>query len=103
MIYYSLGRNARYVGLEITDVEGKTIAELEGDTTAGLHGIDWDLRRTSRQPRTSAPQQQPGGSPPSFSRGGTVAPGKYLITLTVDDEKFQRVLTVEEDPGAPSS
>jgi len=103
MIYYSLGRNARYVGLEITDVEGKTIAELEGDTTAGLQRINWDLRRTSRQSRAGTSQQPGGGSPPSFSRGGSVAPGKYLITLTVDDEKFQRVLTVEEDPGAPSS
>jgi flagellar hook assembly protein FlgD len=94
-IYYSLGTNARYVGLQITDIEGRLVRELEGETSAGLHQLNWDLRRVPRQSSSSSSSSGRYGR-----RGSTVSAGKYLITLIVNEDEYQRVLTVEDDPDA---
>jgi photosystem II stability/assembly factor-like uncharacterized protein len=86
-IYYSLGKNARYAELTISDIEGRELTEFEGDAKAGLHKFEWDLRRVVK------------GASARSRRGPTVPSGKYLVTLTVDDEDYETVLVVEDDPG----
>ncbi len=96
-IYYSLGKNAGSVELRITDIAGKKMAEFVGDTTAGLHRVAWDLRRTVARPAGA----EAGAGPARGPRGGTVRSGSYLVTLTVDDQELKQVLTILEDPDAP--
>lgn len=112
-IYYSLGRDAGAVELRITDIEGREMFEVAGETKAGLYRIPWDLRRAPppQPPSATAGSQGPGRGPGQgpgpgrgqrFRRGGGSVPsGKYLVTLTVDDKEFKQVLTVEDDPDAP--
>jgi photosystem II stability/assembly factor-like uncharacterized protein len=111
-IYYSLGRDAGAVELRITDIEGREMFEVAGETKAGLYRIPWDLRRAPppQPPSATASAQGPGQGPGQgqgrgqrFRRGGGGLPsGKYLVTLTVDDKEFKQVLTVEDDPDAPA-
>ena len=82
-----------YELIKVTDIEGKVIRELAGETSAGLHRVNWDLRQM-RTRRSSDGSQRP-----SRSRGGgIVASGKYLITLVANDQEFKTVLTVEDAP-----
>ncbi len=97
-IYYSLAKNADSVILQITDIEGHVVRELEGEPKAGLHNVQWDLRQV--RPRRGS--NSSGRSRSSrMRRGGTVPSGKYLITLIVDDQELKTVLAVEDDPDAP--
>ncbi len=94
-ITYSLAKDAGSVYVTVTDIEGQVVRELEGDRKAGLHSVNWDLRQVKPTRGSSAAQ----GS----RRGGTVASGKYLVTLFVDDQQFKKVLTVEDDPDASAT
>jgi len=111
-IYYSLGRDAGAVELRITDIEGREMLEVAGETRAGLYRLPWDLRRAPPPQPQSVATPQPGqgqGQGQGQGRGqrsrrggGSVPSGKYLVTLTVDDKEFKQVLTVEDDPSAPA-
>ena len=86
-VYYSLAKDARSITLKISDIEGKLVRELEGNSKAGFHRVSWDLR----QVRSSS------GS--SRNRLGGYAPaGKYLVSLIVDEREYKTVLAVEDDP-----
>lgn len=101
VMYYSLGREAGAVAMKITDIAGRVVTEQQGETTAGLHRLTWDLRRRLPPQRPAAGQR----SSPQPARpriGGIVPSGSYLITLTVDDQEFRQVLVVENDPDAPA-
>jgi hypothetical protein len=100
-IFYSLGKDAGAVELKITDIEGRELAEIAGETKAGLHRIAWDLRRTP--PPSAGAAQSGSGRGQRMRRGGTVPSGSYLVTLTVDDQQLKQVLVVEDDPDAPDA
>lgn len=91
MIYYWLAKDAAEVELEISDIEGKVLRSLEGKTEAGMHVVNWDLRQQSRASR---------GGRRSYG-GRSVDAGKYLVTLTVDDQHYKQVVEVEDDPDTP--
>ncbi len=95
-IYYSLAKDAESVILQVTDIEGRVVRELEGESNAGLHGIQWDLRQVRPVRGSKAAKRSS-----RMRRGGTVPSGKYLVTLIVDDQQLKTVLAVEEDPDAP--
>ena len=99
-IYYSLAKDAGAVIVNVTDIEGRVIREIEGDPKAGLHHVTWDLRQV-RPTRSAAGSTQQRSQ--RTRRGGTVPAGKYLVTLIVDEEEFKTVLTVEDDPDAPTA
>ncbi len=82
-IFYSLGKDAGKVTLKISDVQGRTLRELQATNKAGLHVASWDLRQASRG---------------SGSRAGS-----YLVTLTVDDKEHRQPLAVVADPDYPES
>ena len=89
-IHYSLTREAASVSITISDIEGRKLVTLEGDNALGLHQVTWDLRREVRQRGR-------------VGRGPTVAPGTYLVTLTVDDVELKQVVRVDSDPNYEDS
>ena len=86
--YYSLASDVREIELEIRDITGRVLQRLEVPSTAGLHKVEWDLRR-----RTT-------GS--SDSRRRRFAPrvenGEYLVALIVDGKVYSETLTIKSDP-----
>jgi hypothetical protein len=87
-IWYSLGKNATKTSLKIQDIEGKLVRELKAASQPGLHKIVWDLTDTPQHPRRGQQSQQTGRS---------VAPGSYLLVLTVDGNEYKQALRVEEE------
>jgi photosystem II stability/assembly factor-like uncharacterized protein len=64
-------QKARLV-VRVADAEGKTVRELGGPSTAGVHRVNWDLRASG----------EGGGGRFGPRTGGTlVKPGKYTATL----------------------
>jgi hypothetical protein len=88
-VYYSLAEDANQASLRISDIEGNVVRELDADSKAGFHRINWNLR-AERQERSGRRSR----------RGRVVSPGKYLLTLTVGDQEQTAVLSVLEDPTA---
>jgi photosystem II stability/assembly factor-like uncharacterized protein len=86
-IWYSLGKKASKASLKVLDVEGKPVRELSAEMQPGLHKIVWDLRRAPAR-RGRGQQSQETSRP--------VAPGSYLIVLTVDGKEYKQALRVEE-------
>jgi len=62
--------------LKITDAKGEPVRQITGATTAGLHRVVWDLRR-SPQSR----EQESRRSRRSSRPGPLVEPGEYRISL----------------------
>lgn len=62
--YYSLARDAGEVSIEIRDINDRLVRKLDGERTAGLHALAWDLRRQAR----TTPGIGVGG--PAGGRGG---------------------------------
>ncbi len=89
MLYYWLAKDVPEVKVEISDIEGKVVRRLDGKPEAGLHSVNWDLRRQSRARS---------GGRRSFG-GRSVDAGKYLVTLKVNDQQYKTVLQVDEDPN----
>jgi photosystem II stability/assembly factor-like uncharacterized protein len=94
-LYYSLGKNASKVSLQVRDVDGKVLRELKAETQAGLHKVVWNL--------TQAPERRPDRDRPSQQPGRPVAPGTYLIVLTVDGAEHKQPLRVEGDADASNA
>ncbi len=64
--------------LTVKDMNGNLVNTVEGKTKAGIHRVNWDLRRASKN--GIRVQEQRGGG---FFRGGfIVTPGKYTVTLS---------------------
>jgi photosystem II stability/assembly factor-like uncharacterized protein len=62
--------------LAITDAKGEPVRQMTGPTTAGLHRVVWDLRRSPQ------PQEQEGRQGRHRSQAGAlVEPGEYTISL----------------------
>ncbi|MEO1616328.1 MAG: PDZ domain-containing protein [Planctomycetota bacterium] len=95
-IWYSLGKDAKKVQLQVSDVAGKTLRTLDGKAEAGLYRLTWDL---------TAQRTRPGGGRQAAGfRGGTffVPSAPYRVTLLVDGkESGSQVVQVESDPALP--
>ena len=74
--------------LAIIDAKGKAVRELKAEPSAGLHRVEWDLRR--KRPQNARRR--------FFRAGPRVGPGTYRVVLTVDDQTYTHDLTVEIDP-----
>jgi hypothetical protein len=118
-VYYVLNRPAQRVKLQIIDpISGELLKDIDGERTAGMYKVDWDLRRV---PPPAPPQAAGaaggrggpgaaggggggggGGGRSGFRRGGAlVPPGLYRVVLTVDDQTYTQALTVATDPEYP--
>src|SRR5579883_221706 len=88
VIWYSLGKKASKASLKVVDIEGQLVRELKADTQPGLHKIVWNLAHA--RPRPSRNRSVPEAARP-------VAPGSYLVVLTVDGREYRQALRVEEE------
>ena len=99
IVAYSLGKNARNVRLTVKDLRGDIIKTFETSTRRGFYQINWDLSR-----------DQPGAAAGAAGRGGRgrrrfsppVRPGKYLLTLSVDGDREEKIISVAGDPTRPN-
>ncbi|MFN3190910.1 MAG: PDZ domain-containing protein [Aureliella sp.] len=81
-IWYSLPKDVGSATVKITDVTGATLAELKGDTGAGLHSVRWNLAQSAGRGRIRS-----------------VPTGRYRVSLIVDDkEAGSKLLEVKADP-----
>ena len=94
-VAYSLGSNARSVSLTLKDLMGDTVKTFEASTRKGFHQVRWDLTRDTAG---GAGQQ---GRRRRFSP--SVPTGKYLLMLSVDGERQQKIINVIGDPDGPAS
>jgi hypothetical protein len=86
-VFYSTQSAAGRARISVYDFMGNTIKEIDDlETADGLHHVEWDLR------------QDPVGRQ---WRGPRVAPGQYLVELTIGRETFRQPLTIETDPEYP--
>jgi hypothetical protein len=95
-ISYWLKNNASSVQIAITDISNATVRTIEGTKHAGLNRVQWNLQRNG--PPAAAAGAGGGGR----GRGGfgapAVAPGTYLVKLTVDGKEIgQKTVMVEPD------
>ena len=103
-LFYSLGQEAAEVKISVSNIAGETLFESEGATTAGLHPLNWNLRRQVQGGRGGRGGRAGGrGGRGGFGRGPLVTPGTYLVTLTVDGESYQQPLEVIADPDFPEA
>ena len=74
------------VTVQVVDAAGSVVREFEGATSAGIHRIAWDLRR-------SGPPEGAGLPPPR------ITPGAYVVRLTVSGRSQTVPLSVRSDPS----
>lgn len=100
-LWYSLPKKSGKVKLQIKDIEGKLVSELNGRGEAGLHRVTWNMTRT-------APSGTPSSRNPTSgfrgTRGGRpVSNGTYKVTLVVDEKELQsQLVTITQDPEVPT-
>ena len=92
IVAYSLGRNARSVRLTLHDLKGDIVKTFETSTRRGFYQLNWDLSR----------DQTVGGGGGRRRFAPSVRPGQYLLTLSVDGEKKQKIVNVIGDPTGPN-
>ncbi len=66
----------------IRDTSGEAVRWLEGNTSKGLHRVNWDLRLPAPNPISLS---QPAFKPPWYGdpQGPLVAPGKYSVEMYI--------------------
>ncbi len=65
---------------------------MDGTTVAGLNRVQWDLRGDA--PENGGGR---GGGGGGFGGAPSADPGIYRVTLTVDGDDYETLLTVLED------
>jgi hypothetical protein len=107
-ISYWLKSDASSVQITISDISNNTVRTIDGTKTAGLNRVQWNLQRGAAAPAnargaegapgTAAAQ---GGGGGGRGRGGfaaVVAPGTYLVKVTVDGKLIgTKTVVVESD------
>lgn len=91
-IHYALPKKADKVKLQILDIAGEVVRELNVSGDPGLHRVTWDLTQTARKASATA----------SARPGGPVPEGAYRLALDVDGQAFSQVIRIERDPNAPA-
>lgn len=94
--YYLKNKVAGDVQLTIQDASGKTVRQLSGPGTAGIHRVNWDLKR----------QEKTGDEEAARKRVETISerealdrvpPGTYSVTLLAGDVKMSKTVIVRRE------
>jgi photosystem II stability/assembly factor-like uncharacterized protein len=95
VIQYWLGQPAQGATLSVVDSAGVAIARVSATGARGLNRVIWNLRHSDAA--VSAAASGRGGRGGGVG-GPLVVPGEYTVRLTVDGQRYERTLTVREDP-----
>ncbi|HEY0006321.1 MAG TPA: hypothetical protein VGB17_16185 [Pyrinomonadaceae bacterium] len=98
MITYYLRENAgQSVTLTIQDAGGKIVRTLTGPATAGLHRVNWDLKR---EEKTSAEEAARRGAETISEREALdrVPAGTYTVTLRTGSINMSKQVVVRNEP-----
>jgi hypothetical protein len=89
-VYYYLKDPVKSVRVVIKDLVGQDVQELRGGTEKGIKRVFWDLRKKAA----------PAAEGQRFPRAAAlVDPGKYRVTLIVDEKEVEtKELEVIPDP-----
>ena len=93
-IYYFLKEESvEDVKIEIVDITGTVVRVLDGPKKAGLNKVLWNFRKNPPpQPKQPTARQR------RFRRmAPLVAPGEYLVRLTIGDNVLTKKLRFEQD------
>ena len=84
------------VTLQILDTERQLLRKLRVDTNQGMHRLIWDGRHSPLKslPRSGTASRRRGRSIP----GPLVAPGRYVAQLNVNENVYEQVFIVKDDP-----
>ncbi len=108
-ISYWLKGDASSVQITISDISNATVRTIDGTKTAGLNRVQWNLQRSAAPAgargaegaQGAAAGQGGGGGGGGRGRGGfaaAVAPGTYLVKVTVDGKVIgTKTVVVEPD------
>ncbi len=99
-LYYSLTHKVNKASLKVLDIDGRLVRELKVETTPGLHKTVWNLTRVPER-REGGPGA--GRGPRAEQEGLPVAPGTYLVILTVEGTEYKQSLHVEGEPAASNA
>jgi hypothetical protein len=77
----------------VADISGRVVAQLGGETRAGLNRVLWTMYATNAGAGAAAGQPGRGGR----GGGGALAPpGDYVVTVEVGGEKQTKIGRVRE-------
>jgi hypothetical protein len=83
------------VKVEILDITGTVIRNLQGPKEAGLHHVRWDFRLNAPQKKAETSSQSR-----YRQRAPMAAPGEYLVRLSAGETVLTtRLLVEKDDPG----
>ena len=81
-LWYTLPKESESSIVKVLDIEGKTLAELKGGTSAGLNSVRWNLAASAGR-----------------GRQRFISIGDYRVVLVVDGKEVgSQVLSVKSDP-----
>ncbi len=98
IFYYLKNDITEKVQIEILDITGTVVRNLEGSKEAGLHKVFWNFRKNLPKRRQKTSKQS---SSMRYRRPAPmVGPGVYLVRLTAGEKVLSAKLFVEkDDPG----
>jgi photosystem II stability/assembly factor-like uncharacterized protein len=86
------------VKIVVTDMDGKTVRELEGPGAAGVNRANWDLRYNPPAEPTPEQLEAIAAGYGLGPRGPYAEPGEYTIRITAGSKEATQKVTVEDDP-----
>ena len=95
LAYYLSAKASGGVTIQIADVTGTIVRELNGSSEPGIHRITWDLRKVPPPPQP-ADQFGGGGGPVP---GDQIGPGDYTVKLTANGRTQVMPWRVSRDPN----
>jgi photosystem II stability/assembly factor-like uncharacterized protein len=84
------------VKLTISDLNGRTIRELDGTKETGINRVQWNLAPTAT-PGARGGGRGRGGRGNQFIVPNAVEPGTYVVTLAIGGRELMKTVTVEAD------
>lgn len=94
--YYLKSNMPQDVQLTIRDAGGKTVRQLPGPGTAGIHRVNWDLKRQEKTSDEEAARRRVEtiSEREALDR---VPPGTYSVTLEAGDASMKKTLIVRRE------
>jgi photosystem II stability/assembly factor-like uncharacterized protein len=84
------------VKLTISDLNGRTIRELDGTKETGINRVQWNLAPTAT-PGARGGGRGRGGRGNQFIVPNAVEPGTYVVRLAIGGRELMKTVTVEAD------